>query len=270
MKLKFLTHIIVIGLLFTANLRSAEQYGPASKEYAAGRQPHPEKVFAILKNYIKPDSQILDLASGTGIATRGLCQHGFKNVIGIDFDPHMLAQAQAANTSECQIKYLQGDVHKGLPLANEQFDVVTTFSAFHWYASPAALKEIARVLKPDGYFIVVTKTVIEDPIKTQVKQIVAKFSNNSGNQHNVDTVKELKEAQFKILNETSLAFVNYYTREGYINYAVKGSSRWNAIRNTPQAAEALKEVNQYLDTVADKDGKIKEHREVKVIVSQKP
>src|SRR5687768_3161640 len=84
--------------------QSWSQFGPLCKYYASGRKEKPDAAYAILKSYVSLDAHILDLGSGTGISTRQLCKIGFKHVIGVDRDPLMIKEAQAANNKLCPIK----------------------------------------------------------------------------------------------------------------------------------------------------------------------
>ena len=46
-------------------------------------------------------------------------------------------------------RYIDGTAET-IPLDDGSVDVVTVAQAFHWFDAPAALTEIARVLRPDG------------------------------------------------------------------------------------------------------------------------
>ena len=67
----------------------------------------------------------------------------------------MIKEAQAANTKECAIKYIQADVANGLPFPDAEFDVVCAASAFHWFSNPSSIRETARILKPRGYYFII-------------------------------------------------------------------------------------------------------------------
>lgn len=80
-------------------------------------------------------------------------------MIGIDVGDTVVSSAthlaRDQGFSEEVIRFQQGDVLEGLPFPDESFDVVFTSQTFgHLAPAPeapvAALKEIRRVLKPDG------------------------------------------------------------------------------------------------------------------------
>lgn len=88
---------------------------------------------------------VLDLAAGTGKLTRRLVELG-ASVCAVE--PVEAMRTQLASV-------LPGlDVADGtaeeIPLADASVEVVAVAQAFHWFDAPAALAEIARVLRPDG------------------------------------------------------------------------------------------------------------------------
>lgn len=247
--------------------------GSLSKHYVLGRKEKPDAVYAILRSYINPNATILDLGSGTGISTRQMYKHGFKNIIGVDRDPLMIKEAQAANTKECCIKYIKADVGLGLPFADEQFDVVTATSSFHWFANPSSIREVARILKPEGYyFIVGGKTRDQqnrkaDSLKENIDRILEEFGIAKPRKP-IPPVADLLEAQnFKILVDTSVSYVNYYTKQEFLS-RTQSLSTWNLVKES-QRALLLKKIEQYLDTIVDEQGQVKREGSVTVVLAQK-
>jgi SAM-dependent methyltransferase len=103
----------------------------------------------------RSEEHILDVACGTGALTRCVAQSIGRNgrVVGLDLSPEMLAVARASGlngTQPAPIEWREGDAG-ALPFDDASFDVV--FCAFGLMFFPdrvAALKDMRRVLKPDG------------------------------------------------------------------------------------------------------------------------
>lgn len=97
---------------------------------------------------------VLDAGCGAGhtaLAFAPLVQQ----VIAYDLTPPMLEQVEklAVQRGITNVQTQQGDVEH-LPFDDASFDlVVSRYSAHHWVQPEAALKEFARVLKPNGQFI---------------------------------------------------------------------------------------------------------------------
>jgi ubiquinone/menaquinone biosynthesis C-methylase UbiE len=88
---------------------------------------------------------LLDLAAGTGKLTRRLVDR-CGSVVAIEPVEGMRAQLRAVLPD---LEILEGTA-ESIPLPDSSVDVVTVAQAFHWFDAPAALAEIARVLRPGG------------------------------------------------------------------------------------------------------------------------
>lgn len=99
------------------------------------------------------DEKVLELACGTGALTVRLLEEWPElNVIGLDISRGMLSKARFRLGDHFPL--LRADVHE-LPFLSEQFDVVISCNAFHYWRHPGvSLQEAARVLAPRGRFIV--------------------------------------------------------------------------------------------------------------------
>lgn len=253
------------------------QFGPLRHAYVAGRKEKPQEVFNILKSYVSLDAKILDLGAGTGISTRQLFKNGFKHVIGVDRDFLMLEEAQAANTRPFSIKYLQGDVGQGLPFPDAEFDVVTAFSAFHWFANPSSINEVKRLLKPGGYYFIVGTNGYskdqkpENPLNAGIKKIIEEAIGHNLPKKNANSLQELENQGFKIVLNARIPYINQYTKEEYLE-SIQSHSYWNFIRNaSPQVQQkALRAIERFANGFVDKNGYIKQEGTVAVILAQTP
>lgn len=99
------------------------------------------------------DAVILDLFSGRGGGAEALRGLGLPGVISLDLSPRLLRHrhdASACSVADC----------RELPIATGSVDIVVVQGGLHHLARipddvSATLQEVARVLKPDGTFVVV-------------------------------------------------------------------------------------------------------------------
>ncbi|HXR12043.1 MAG TPA: bifunctional demethylmenaquinone methyltransferase/2-methoxy-6-polyprenyl-1,4-benzoquinol methylase UbiE [Gaiellaceae bacterium] len=95
---------------------------------------------------VRPGDRVLDACCGTGdlaIAARGRGA----DVVGLDFSEAMLARARSKRSN---IEWIAGDV-LALPFEDGSFDAVTVGFGVRNFADLAAgLRELRRVLRPDG------------------------------------------------------------------------------------------------------------------------
>lgn len=127
------------------NEQSVEAYERARPSYPAETVAH-----IVGHGSIGPGRQVLDLAAGTGKLTRLLVPSG-ADVVAVE---------PVAAMRDRLVQLLPDiEVHDGtaeaLPLPDASVDVVTSAQAFHWFDPPAALAEIARVLRPGGHLFLV-------------------------------------------------------------------------------------------------------------------
>jgi len=97
--------------------------------------------------------KLLDFGSGNG-ANTVLFAPDFASVVGVDVEPERVAEAQATAQSRgvTNLEYLVYDGQR-LPFPDHSFDCVVSFEVIeHTADDRAALREIARVLKPGGLF----------------------------------------------------------------------------------------------------------------------
>ena len=93
---------------------------------------------------------VVDVATGTGNAAVHACLRG-ATVIGVDFEPRLLAQArERARSAGLEIRFVDGTV-EALPIADGQANVVlSAFGAMYAPDHAAAARELVRVLATSG------------------------------------------------------------------------------------------------------------------------
>ena len=95
---------------------------------------------------------VVDLGSGTGRFTPGLAEAFGGPVYGVEPAAGMRAAAKAGSAHP-RVEYLAGEA-AAIPLPEASADFVLMFLSFHHVPDRAvAAREIARVLKPGGVFI---------------------------------------------------------------------------------------------------------------------
>jgi demethylmenaquinone methyltransferase / 2-methoxy-6-polyprenyl-1,4-benzoquinol methylase len=102
----------------------------------------------------RPDATVLDLCCGTGDLAFALQRKAKAKIIGADFSHTMLVRARekarAGPNGAASLPFLEADALR-LPFADHSFDLVTCAFGFRNLANyEDGLREIARVLQPDG------------------------------------------------------------------------------------------------------------------------
>jgi ubiquinone/menaquinone biosynthesis C-methylase UbiE len=98
------------------------------------------------------ETKVLDIPCGGGVAFRGLRPEQELDYAAADLSPVMLrrARAEADRRGIHWLEFVEADV-ESLPFAERSFDLVVTYTGLHCFPDPpAAIAEMARVLRPGG------------------------------------------------------------------------------------------------------------------------
>jgi len=101
---------------------------------------------------LPPGTSVLDIPCGGGVAFRGLRPEQELHYVAADLSPVMLrrARAEADRRGIHWIQFVEADV-EALPFEERSFDLVVTYTGLHCFPDPpAAIAEMARVLRPGG------------------------------------------------------------------------------------------------------------------------
>nr|WP_183313750.1 class I SAM-dependent methyltransferase [Halomonas fontilapidosi] len=117
--------------------------------------PDPDGVVRALR--IGQGMTVVDLGCGDGYFTAAIArQVASGRVIGVDLDPDMLEQAQAACAGMPNSDWLLGDAMALSRLLSAPADYVLIANTFHGAPDKTALaREVAAALQPDGRFAIV-------------------------------------------------------------------------------------------------------------------
>jgi ubiquinone/menaquinone biosynthesis C-methylase UbiE len=99
-------------------------------------------------------NDVLDVGCGTAaLLERALAAWPGAHFVGIDAAPRMIAEARHKHVGDPRFRFEVGDAAE-LPLEAASVDVTfSTLSFHHWSRQTRGLREIARVLRPRGLFV---------------------------------------------------------------------------------------------------------------------
>jgi ubiquinone/menaquinone biosynthesis C-methylase UbiE len=104
---------------------------------------------------LSPSAIVLDVACGTGEFERLiLADNPAQHMVGVDISEKMVEMAQQKLQSYPNVN-VQSASAAALPFPDASFDTVISANSFHYFDHPnVALKEMQRVLKPNGNLII--------------------------------------------------------------------------------------------------------------------
>ncbi|MDG3583766.1 class I SAM-dependent methyltransferase [Galbibacter pacificus] len=120
--------------------------------YNRFRPSPPKEILQLSLNYLGKTkaASIIDLGCGTGISTKSWTPYA-KKITGIEPSNEMIEIA-IDNTNSPNIKYISGYA-SNIPVPSNNADIVTCSQSFHWMEPKSTLKEVNRVLKKEGVFV---------------------------------------------------------------------------------------------------------------------
>jgi ubiquinone/menaquinone biosynthesis C-methylase UbiE len=125
------------------NDRRELSFDRVSEEYERTRPSYPPGLLDLLP--LGADAAVLDLAAGTGKLTRVLTQR-YREVTAVEPLGNMRAMLERVVPG---VRALEGTAER-IPLDDASVDAVFAAQAFHWFDKPAALAEMARIVRPGG------------------------------------------------------------------------------------------------------------------------
>ena len=132
-----------------------------------------ERLYELIRPAVRHKT-VLELATGTGLIARNIVSEA-ELVEATDASAQMIAEAKRANYS-AKLHFSVQDMFR-LPYAGGSFDVVIVANALHIVPEPElALREIARVLKPDGLLIAPTFTHAGNTLRGRIKAFFMKLA----------------------------------------------------------------------------------------------
>lgn len=115
---------------------------------------------------IKSTDHVLDIGCGGGVNVKRFAKIATKGkVCGIDYSDVSVEKSIKLNNENIEkglVSIMEGSV-SNLPFEDNSFDIITAFeTVYFWPNFLNDLKEVLRVLKPGGTFLICNEAVIDD------------------------------------------------------------------------------------------------------------
>ena len=125
------------------------------------------QVFRFSDSQIQKDSQILDVACGTADSTIALARSGISSVTGVDISEEMLkvGETKVAAQNLDSVITLQVEDCENLSFDDDTFDAAfIAFGIRNFEDKRNGLRELRRVLKPNGHLLILELSVPQNKI----------------------------------------------------------------------------------------------------------
>ena len=131
--------------------RDAYTHGHHASVVAQHGRRTAEEAAAFLLPRLRPGMRLLDAGCGPGSITAGLARRVAPGeVVGVDAEPSVLAVARERGAGLSNLRFEEASVYE-LPHEDASFDAAYAHQLLQHLADPpAALRELARVVRPGG------------------------------------------------------------------------------------------------------------------------
>ena len=133
----------------------AQRFSARVENYVRFRPSYPAQVVDLLRHEcgLRPDSVVVDIASGTGLFTRLLLENG-NRVFGIEPNENMRRAGEEFLAAYPNFTSLNGTA-EATTLPGQSVEIITCAQAAHWFQREKAIPEFRRILKPGGYLVLI-------------------------------------------------------------------------------------------------------------------
>lgn len=159
----------------TVNTRIQQAFAPAASAYTTSSVHAQGRDLAWIAEalHLTGQERILDVGCGAGHAAFAVAP-GAREVVALDLTPAMLDEV-ARNATARSLSNIVTQVAPvtALPFPDASFDhVISRLSAHHWASPVDGLREIVRVLKPGGLFILSDTIGFPEPVQDTFLQTI--------------------------------------------------------------------------------------------------
>lgn len=146
-------------------------------DYVRFRPSYPSALLDLLSREcgLRRDHVIADVGSGTGLLSKLFLDHG-NRLFGVEPNTEMRAAGEDFLREYSNFTSVDGSA-EATTLPAECVDFITAGQAFHWFDVAAASREFRRILKADGWVVVVwqDRRMEETPFAREYEDLLERF-----------------------------------------------------------------------------------------------
>ncbi|TKC18043.1 class I SAM-dependent methyltransferase [Robertmurraya kyonggiensis] len=221
-----------------------DQFGKHAEKYVTSELHANGADLQTLIEWLQPQKTeiVLDIATGGGHVAKALSPYA-SQVIATDLTKEMLANTAMHLKPVCpNVSYVIADA-ENLPFLDDTFDIVTCRIAAHHFPNPHDfINEVARVLKPNGSFLLI------DNVAPKEKHL-AEFINS------LEALRDESHARCLSIEVWRNLFASSHLQVIQSEYFKKTYTLPSWIERTANSQEQIDRVNQFIFDASEESQK---------------
>lgn len=157
---------------------STQRFSSRVENYVRYRPSYPPAVLDTLRDEcgLTPSAVIADIGSGTGLLSELFLRNG-NRLFGVEPNREMRTAAERLLHDYPNFTSIEGAA-EATTLPDSSIDFVTAGQAFHWFDHERARPEFARILRPDGWVVLVWnyRRIDATPFMREYEGLIQRFS----------------------------------------------------------------------------------------------
>jgi len=225
---------------------STQRFSSRVENYLKYRPRYPQAVIETLKQtcQLTPAARVADIGSGTGILTELFLQNG-NPVFAVEPNREMREAGERLLQPYPNFHSIDGKA-EATTLADHSVDFVTAGQAFHWFDRTPTRAEFQRILKPEGWVMLVwnERDTTSTPFLRAYEQLLGDYATDYAQVDHRNVDEKILESFYGASGFKSKEFSN---RQDFDYAGVQGrllSSSYTPEVGHPQHALLLAELRK--------------------------
>jgi len=145
----------MLARIYHGYVDSTLRFTDRVEDYVKARPGYPAELIALLEREcgLTPASTVVDVGCGTGLLAKLFCDYACR-IIGVEPNAAMRDAGRQFLNGYPNFEIVEGTA-EALPLPGTSVDFITAGQAFHWFNQKEARHEFMRILKPNGWAVLV-------------------------------------------------------------------------------------------------------------------
>ena len=225
-------------------MNPTDRFSHRVENYVRYRPDYPPQVveFMRVEMGLNKNSIVADIGSGTGIFAKQLLETGC-TVYGVEPNAAMRDAGEKFLKDFPNFKSINGTAENA-NLPNASVDFVTAAQAFHWFDEDKSIAEFRRILKPEGYAVLIwnNRQLDSTPFLREYEQFILDF----GTDYHKVRFKNDRELFFNQFLQNNFSERIFYNEQEFDFEGLKGrwlSASYAPLPSHPRFEETMTELN---------------------------